>query len=437
MLRWLAGVVLAGYFREVEVLGRRQLPSTGPTLVVANHLNGFVDPVIIAHTLGRIPRFIAKESLWKVRPFRPVLGFLGVLPVARRQDREASSDRAENVDTFAASNRAMADGATVAIFPEGTAHDEPHLLPLRTGAARMALGARAEGARGLQIVPVGLTFDDKLALRSRALAMVGEPLDLDAWLTRRGEPGADDSNRDTVRDLTGELARRLGALTPEFSSLDEAAALRRSAEITLRTTTPGDGDVALHRVTQLTGQLSLASAAAKADVAERLSSYQRALDVVGLDDDALVSDASPRRLAAEGVAVMARTVAMAPLAAAGAVVNAVPYAVVRGVGLLAKKPANKGTLQVLAGLVLFPIFWAVAGVVVGRRKGWLAGLAAALVASVGGYATVLEFERAVKLRRAWRGAERRWDVRGRVGQLLQARAALVDAVERAVAGGNA
>ena len=35
------------------------------------------------------------------------------------------------------------------------------------------------------MVPVGLTFDDKLALRSRALAIVGAPLDLDAWLVDR------------------------------------------------------------------------------------------------------------------------------------------------------------------------------------------------------------------------------------------------------------
>jgi hypothetical protein len=58
-------------------------------------------------------------------------------------------------------------------------------------------------------------------------------------------------------------------------------------------------------------------------------------------------------------------------------------------------------------------------------------LAAAGLAALGGAATVVEFERMARLRRAWRGAERRWGVRGRVAELLDARAALLVAVEDA------
>jgi 1-acyl-sn-glycerol-3-phosphate acyltransferase len=430
--RWLtrlARVVLAAYFRQVVVKDRANVPGRGPVLVVANHVNGFVDPIVVVHTLGLVPRFVAKATLWKLAPVRPLLAALGVLPVARRQDRELAKDG--NADTFTAIHRALADGGTVAIFPEGTAHDEPHLLPFRTGAARMALGARAEGARNLQIVPVGITFDDKLALRSRALATVGTPLDLDRWVAARPEPTLDDTDRDTVRDLTGELARRLGALTPQFSTADEAGELRRAAEIAVRTATPGDGEVPLHRITDLAGVLSAATPARREAVRAQLNAYQRALDVVGLDDDALVSDASPRRLAVEGAAVMARSAALAPLAVVGTAVNALPYAVVRSVGLLARKPAAMGTLRVLAGLVLFPLAWLLTGVAVGRRKGAVAGLAAAGLAALGGAATVVEFERMARLRRAWRGAERRWGVRGRVAELLDARAALLAAVEDA------
>ena len=37
----------------------------------------------------------------------------------------------------------------IAIFPEGRASDAPHLLPVKTGAARIALGARAAGPRAV------------------------------------------------------------------------------------------------------------------------------------------------------------------------------------------------------------------------------------------------------------------------------------------------
>jgi hypothetical protein len=110
--------------------------------------------------------------------------------------------------------------------------------------------------------------------------------------------------------------------------------------------------------------------------------------------------------------------------------------VLRLVGGLARKPANKGSLRVFSGLVCFPLAWAAAGLVVGRRRGAWAGVATGAIAAIGGYVTVLEFERFATLRRAWRGAERRFDLRGRVDGLLASRAALIEAVAKAAGDEN-
>ena len=40
--------------RRVEVAGKTRLPKGRPVLVVANHFNGFVDPLVIATALGRL-----------------------------------------------------------------------------------------------------------------------------------------------------------------------------------------------------------------------------------------------------------------------------------------------------------------------------------------------------------------------------------------------
>ena len=37
----------------------------------------------------------------------------------------------------------LGDGGAIGIFPEGLSHDEAHLARLKTGAARLALGAPA------------------------------------------------------------------------------------------------------------------------------------------------------------------------------------------------------------------------------------------------------------------------------------------------------
>ena len=75
---------------------------------------------------------------------------------------------------------APADGSLVLIFPEGVTQDDPHLAPVKTGAARIALGARAAGVAGITILPVvGIHYENKAAFRSRVLVASGEPIDLD------------------------------------------------------------------------------------------------------------------------------------------------------------------------------------------------------------------------------------------------------------------
>lgn len=59
-----ARLIARGLFRSVEVVGFDRLPE-GPRLIVANHFNGFVDPVVLTGAYGRLPRFIAKGTLWR------------------------------------------------------------------------------------------------------------------------------------------------------------------------------------------------------------------------------------------------------------------------------------------------------------------------------------------------------------------------------------
>lgn len=437
LLTGVARVVLGGYFRAVEVQGRAALPAHGPVLVVSNHANGLVDPMLIAHALGGLPRFVAKAGLWRFAPARPVLDALGLLPVVRRQDRVKLHDR--NAETFARAQRALADGATVAIFPEGTAHDEPHLLPLRSGAARLALGARAEGAHGLRIVPVGLVFDDKVALRSRALVVVGMPIELDGWLTARGEPSADDTDRRAVEDLTARIARALTEVVPTADTVEEAWALARAAAVIAGR--PGGSreaasEAPLSRATAIARRLGAAPDAARGRVRQASESYRTALERAGLRDHDLVSQEASGRLVWRAVGATLRTVALVPCAAFGVAVNGLPYVVVRLAGRVAPKPAAQATMRVVAGAVAFPLAWLTAGALAARRRSWWAGVVVTLAAAASGYGAVVEAERVTALRRAWRGRTRRLGMRGRVDELLDARRHLVEVASEALEDGS-
>ena len=89
----------------------------------------------------------------------------------RAKDGEST---ARNESSFRTCRLLLARRSLVALFPEGISHDESMLQPLKTGAARISLGAAVDDAvPGVVIVPVGLSYDAKATFRSRALVHVG------------------------------------------------------------------------------------------------------------------------------------------------------------------------------------------------------------------------------------------------------------------------
>src|ERR1051325_9282685 len=138
-------VALRLFFRRIETSRAGLVPESGPLIFVLNHPNGLIDPGLVFAALPRRISFLAKST-----PFpSPVLGWLlrtvEALPLYRRAD--AGEDVSRNLRTFVECRLLLARGRCIALFPEGYSHNAPKLMPLRTGAARIALGASIEGLR--------------------------------------------------------------------------------------------------------------------------------------------------------------------------------------------------------------------------------------------------------------------------------------------------
>lgn len=157
-------------------LGLHHIPRTGGVLVVVNHTS-YADPFIDAYFLsqaGRLPRFMAKESLIRLPVAGRLLRDAGQIPVAR--------ESGESAHAFEVAVDAIDAGECVVIYPEGTLTRDPDLWPMRgkTGASRIAL------ATGCPIVPVAHwgthhllpQYSTRLNLRGRTPVQViaGEPL---------------------------------------------------------------------------------------------------------------------------------------------------------------------------------------------------------------------------------------------------------------------
>jgi len=289
-LREAARIALHWHYGDVIVQGQKRIPPSGPLLIVANHPNALVDALVVGITLRRRVWITAKATLFEHVLLAPLLRAVGVVPLHRAKDARTSGEPGgglgRNVDAFRRVSAALAKGRAVLVFPEGISHDEPALAPLRTGTARMAFAARMAGISGVQILTLGLVFEEKERPRSRVLVRVGEPLDVDTWCRTQV--------REDAVALTAEITERLRHVTLNFPTADRA---RRAVRISRALTAMIDDPVSLEVGPSLATETLLAQRVEAATTA--LDSAPRAMS---MDVDAFLTrlDRLEERLAVRG-----------------------------------------------------------------------------------------------------------------------------------------
>lgn len=403
----LCRLILAVFFRRIEVVGRDRVPRgdarTGrvPLVVVANHVNGLVDPMFLLGPLRLPARMLGKSTLWKIPVLAQICDLAGVLPVYRRQDEGV--DTARNLETFARCHEELARGGILAIFPEGVSHDEPQLQPLKTGAARILLEAeRRLGPLGSRILPVGLLFEDRGRFRSRALVVVGPPLDPaeELEVAARDEATA-------VRLLTERVTEALERITLNYRSWEESRLVERGARILEidELELPRERRLAAEfgaRRSLLDGLDALRQSHPRevAAAVEAARSYDRLLRVSGLRDEQVIASYPFDRVLASLARSAFNTAVALPVALLGAALNCVPFTVVELVSRRFDDEQNQiATYKVFPGIVAYPATWGIEAGLAWWAWGLASGLAVLAVAPLAGYIAVRLLERQESL---WR-----------------------------------
>ena len=428
----LSELATRAYYR-VTVAGGR-LPSHGPVLIVANHNNSLVDPALVAATAGRDVRFLAKSTLFT----HPIIGWLvkgvGSVPVYRQQDDP--SKLSQNLDSFRDVHKVLAAGDVVGIFPEGISHSASSLAPLKTGAARIAIGAAAHIGHDFPVIAVGLVFRDRDAFRSEAHVIIADPF---PWNDLVG----DLTNRSAVREMTERIEQAMRRVSVNLEQWEDEP-LVRTAEEVWRAQFGADASPAaeVERLRVIASELALLRRGGDEswrETAVELRGHGRALRAMELTPDTLLENVTA---ASAAVWLLARLpiLVLLPISLLGGVFFWFPkWLTVRVAARIAASEGDDAlvTHRVLTGAVAFPLWAVLTAVPVAWRFGALAGLAFAVLQPFWAFAALAVGERRQRIWRAVRRHVLRARMRPRLDQLRERQARLATRLRELLAAADA
>lgn len=420
LIHLVLSLALRLFFRRIETYGAAGVPRAVPLIFVLNHPNGLIDPALVFCALPRRISFLAKSTLFPLPVIGRLLRTVEALPLYRRSDPE--EDMTQNRETFRRCRELLRRNRCIAIFPEGRSHDSPRLLPVKTGAARIALGAlSAEGVgppgdsheslkdtahESLKIVPVGLYYTAKTSFRGEALIRFGRPLDV------RPAPHGDDGEppREAVRELSARIEAALLEVTLNAADDEELEAIVRAEQLfssiyeglNFRQQLSAEFELRRRFADALAARDATRDSGVRDHLRARLLRYDEDLGSFGIVPENLSVLAHSRwevfRHFLLRVAIIA---ALLPLTLAGALLHLPAYLVSTLCSRLFVKHGVDDiapTVKILVAILLVPLTWLVVALAVYLRAGAWAALAAFPAVILCGYVAMRSLETLYDLR---------------------------------------
>lgn len=190
-LRATIKVIMHGFYKIVfrlEKINEENLPMDEPVIVCANHLNTWDAVGLVVCSKRRI-RFIAKEDLFNNGFLNWLAHIFDVIPIKRGM---------RDMEAMKICMKALKNGETLGIFPEGTRKGLEKGAKVQNGAAYMALKTN------VKVVPVGISGSFKPF--TKVTLNYGKPLDFSKYDSKYPE-------KDKLDEATKEIIDNIIMLT--------------------------------------------------------------------------------------------------------------------------------------------------------------------------------------------------------------------------------
>jgi 1-acyl-sn-glycerol-3-phosphate acyltransferase len=350
------------FFRSITIKNKEAVPVEGPVIILANHPSTFMDPIVVASVINRKVYFLGKGELFKGAFAKWFLPKLNIIPVYRKQDDPTQMNK--NADTFNKCFEHLEKGGAILIFPEGVSITERKLKPIKTGAARIALGAEARNdfKLGVKIVNIGLNYADPHKFSRDLFINIEKPIEARSYQQKfnADEFGA-------AEELTEDIRKQLEnvVISIQDSKTDELVKnietlykydLKKARGIS---GTDSASEFAItQNIIKAVSYFSENDPAFVESMQSRIKSYLESLDELKIDDEDISRNRSNRSFLGTNIRALFFLILGFPVYVYGLVNNFLPFEIP---GLLAGKISKskdfRGAIGMVLGMFTFLIFY--------------------------------------------------------------------------------
>ncbi len=197
------------FFDGFHVKGLENIPQSGPIMLVANHQNAMIDPLICCRVVPQQLHWLTRSDVFKNPTVAKFLFGLNMLPIYREKDKVTDQSQ-KNEAVFEVCRTRLSKGAVISMFPEGSHRGKKQLMiPLKKGFARLAFSSIEQDPKlmDMKIVPMALDYSDFYLKHPRLIVEVGSPIAIkDFW-----EDYKEDNNR-AINNLIKSVHSSLSTL---------------------------------------------------------------------------------------------------------------------------------------------------------------------------------------------------------------------------------
>lgn len=222
-IQGLVWVSYALYFRRIVFINRERLKARGPMLVISNHPNTLMDPLMALYRMREQCFLLANYSLFKNPIGNAILSTLYCIPIQRMND-VPDGQPLRNEEAFRRCDEHLLGGGSIYIAVEGASFPERRVRELKTGMARIAFSAEMQTnfELDLRILPIVITYFDSLKFWKDVVVEIGEPISVDSWRKAYNQ-----NPRKAIGDFTQSVENQMITHTIQCTDAEEDKFLKK------------------------------------------------------------------------------------------------------------------------------------------------------------------------------------------------------------------